>query len=514
MEGFPPSENWRLFIDGYRQAEGKWAFDSGAGAEKGFYSAMQGSWDRMMDTLGEPLSTKEVLKIHDYCVGRGEGQQEVEGVVIDSDYRRSKADFGLASINQEPDLGNVTKEGAKEFIQALMSDSPPPVAMAYSDPEKGLIDFVPDKNRSLDENADDFMQALESSVGAGARLIANGDAKEYTKAYIKEYNKEIKHAQTDDEKMLAIAKCVASIERLHPFHDGNCRTMVILTNKLLLQNNLSPTILKNPNQIDMFSTGELVDEIKKGQKVFQSYKIDGAQNSLESLNATSVNDNISVNKAIVKNISVEPLQAMAQLGKLYADVKKGKVHLQHQAVQHSTGKTFGSMFHLHKKQQTNSSTGVMKTENIVLAEIQGLYQSNIDKLTDMINSSHTVVDDLKDQKASAQDKVDSAIEFVNAEQDHAQKKILTEAVYEAQGDVEEIGRDLDRAEKAEQWFVDRLEEIQVEHKELLTEHTSGKKQNTLTQDIDIASKLASRGVKQPEQEQEQEQERGPSFGPS
>lgn len=496
MQNYPRSESWRLFIDGYRQAEGKWAFDSGKGAEKGFYNAMQGSWDRMVQTVDTKLTADEVLNIHDYCVGRGKGQQEVEGVVVDSDFRTDQADFGLVSTNDDPNLGNVTFEGAKEFIARQLSDNPPPVQMVYALQGKGPEEFTPDPSKSLDENAKDFIQKMDSSVGSGSRLIANGNARDYTEAYIKQYHKEIKAAKTDDEKLAAIAKCVSNIERLHPFHDGNCRTMVILTNKLLLQNGLSPTILNNPNQIDMFSNRELVGEIKKGQAVFQSYKTDAAIHAIEKLNVDQVNNGPMVNKIIQANLSSEPMQALAQLGKLYQGIKDGSIHLHEK----KTGKShFGSMFGIHKKKQNTNNTENLKLENVVLNQIQQLYEINIAKLNNGIEDVQSKVDELMEKKQGLEEKLQKAHDAINQAPDPTTRKQKVAEFQDISYDIAVVGRDLDRVQKKEQWYVDRLQEVKDEHKSLLTEHTSFEP-NTLSSVLEKMEAKASR-AEQPQPKQ-------------
>jgi len=50
---------------------------------------------------------------------------------------------------------------------------------------------------------------------------------------------------------------------VHPFQDGNCRTMLLLLNKLLFDNGFTPVIMANPNQLDGLSNKELGEIVKE-----------------------------------------------------------------------------------------------------------------------------------------------------------------------------------------------------------------------------------------------------------
>lgn len=66
----------------------------------------------------------------------------------------------------------------------------------------------------------------------------------------------------------AIAACCQALEQLHPFPDGNARTIgVLVLNKLLLEQGLPPAALADANRLDAFSVEEVVREIEVGQIV-------------------------------------------------------------------------------------------------------------------------------------------------------------------------------------------------------------------------------------------------------
>lgn len=81
------------------------------------------------------------------------------------------------------------------------------------------------------------------------------------------YNKEITEAKKPDDKLRVIIKHVAAFERLHPFYDANIRTFVILLlNRMLMQNGFPPATFRNPNQFDAYSQEELLIELKRAMQ--------------------------------------------------------------------------------------------------------------------------------------------------------------------------------------------------------------------------------------------------------
>ncbi len=465
LNDYPASENWRFFIDGYRQHEGKWAFDSGAGAEQGYYAAMQGSWDRMLTTLTAPLSVAELKNIHDYCVGKGKGQQAVAGVVDETEYRTTQGDFGLVSQESDALLGNVSVEGAAELFQKVLDNDPnlPPLILVSIDDKGFTQDFVVDRTLSAQQNAQIYCNLINEK---GGKLLVKGNAEEFVETYITEFNQNIKKAKTDDEKLLAIASCISQIERLHPFYDGNCRTMLILTNKLLMQNGLPPCIYENPNRIDMFSNAEIVNEIKKGQALFKEYKTTAATDKIQSLTSTQLQDPVAIEKAIITGISSQPLQSLEQLNQLFQKVISGEIHLQSNAPVHRPSR----MSFLTSKSSKVNNIDVVINQNAVLSVIQKLYGDRLNAIKDNIKTLQQEVDTLKNDKATMENQLTALRDQSN--QPQADKTTLRRQIEEVQEQLSGVSQKLDRASKAERWFVDRFNEIKQDHKKLLTGHTS------------------------------------------
>jgi prophage maintenance system killer protein len=75
----------------------------------------------------------------------------------------------------------------------------------------------------------------------------------------------------EEEKLIAIATLCQDLDQMHVFVDGNIRTTGILVlNKLLLQQRLSPSVLEDVNCLDCLSVAEIVEKIREGQAYFQA----------------------------------------------------------------------------------------------------------------------------------------------------------------------------------------------------------------------------------------------------
>ncbi|EIC23438.1 Mur ligase family protein [Thiorhodovibrio frisius] len=85
------------------------------------------------------------------------------------------------------------------------------------------------------------------------------------------YNRDIRRARNDEEKLATIALVPRELELLHPFPDGNSRTFSCVTlTHLLLWHGFSPTLLENPNLDNEVSHAQWVGEVKKGMARFKA----------------------------------------------------------------------------------------------------------------------------------------------------------------------------------------------------------------------------------------------------
>jgi hypothetical protein len=125
---------------------------------------------------------------------------------------------------------------------------------------------------------DDWFQRVEVREEAVEITLAPRtpeECRERTNAILATYREEIADAETDDDKRLVIGKAVQDLYRSHVFMDGNTRTVVFTAmNRMLLENDLPPSILFEPKAAAGFSREEFANEILKGQLAFA--KLTGA----------------------------------------------------------------------------------------------------------------------------------------------------------------------------------------------------------------------------------------------
>lgn len=78
---------------------------------------------------------------------------------------------------------------------------------------------------------------------------------------------------TEEQKLRAIVRLCQDLNQLHLFVDGNIRTIgILLLNKLLVDNDLEPCCLADPNCLDCLSEEELIAQVKKGMLEFERLK--------------------------------------------------------------------------------------------------------------------------------------------------------------------------------------------------------------------------------------------------
>jgi Fic/DOC family len=91
------------------------------------------------------------------------------------------------------------------------------------------------------------------------------------KQLVDTYQSEVLHATSDREKKRAIVKLIRALHVLHFFQDGNGRlNIMLLLNKLLIEQGFHPVILDNPAVFGGGMTLEqLIAEIDKGLAAFE-----------------------------------------------------------------------------------------------------------------------------------------------------------------------------------------------------------------------------------------------------
>lgn len=98
---------------------------------------------------------------------------------------------------------------------------------------------------------------------------------------LQEYHTNISTCTENSQKIECIVSVVQKLEQIHPFSDCNCRTFcMVLLNALLMQNNILPTLIENPNDFDGCSIKYLTKLVQEGitlTKILMDYEDQGHQ---------------------------------------------------------------------------------------------------------------------------------------------------------------------------------------------------------------------------------------------
>ncbi len=118
----------------------------------------------------------------------------------------------------------------------------------------------------------------------GGKFVETRWTKERVEEILERYYSKVAQEDQDDKKIREIVRCCRDLEISHIFGDGNQRTIVfVILNKLLMENDLSPVIMKKPSCFDgYFSVDELVRHVKRGMEEFYH-----SSNQLELLSTLS-----------------------------------------------------------------------------------------------------------------------------------------------------------------------------------------------------------------------------------
>ena len=144
---------------------------------------------------------------------------------------------------------------------------------------KGLANFIRAVGRTKDDDGlakiiHTIACGIEAPFGAygilaisAQRINTPEQLYNDVNALIATYHSEIIKTHTHEGRLRTITNLVQSLEQLHPFMDGNCRTFcMLLLNYLLIHNGFPLVICEDPNRFDLHSKDELFKEVIQGMK--------------------------------------------------------------------------------------------------------------------------------------------------------------------------------------------------------------------------------------------------------
>lgn len=203
--------------------------------------------------------------------------------------------------------GNTTLEGFFEQLKLWKASFEVSMKSHLSepDPEKGYCapyfyhpEFASLKQPETAKEKEDFVKQIAEMLSPQrkdhiswiAPWVTKQDDKHFEihiEKILKEYHNAVKHLKERKEILFAICDAIKRLEQLHPFMNGNCRTIcMILLNKLLIERAFGPALQNDPNKFDGHSSRELVIEIENSLKkaeYFNSVIQDAANNALKTI---------------------------------------------------------------------------------------------------------------------------------------------------------------------------------------------------------------------------------------
>ncbi len=261
FDSFPSDQLWRLFIDGIdHPVKGKFGFEI---KEPGYLSGCYRGFRygiKLIKTR-KKVDAQVLVEIHDRATNGVHEYHSLEKKYIthEKGFRDHEPTYD-PSIWCLSELGNFSHDGAKELIM-----------------ESDKIDEL--YGKSLYKHK---LYQYQAMVGDDVIYLRFGllSGKEKIEKIINDILETCYKAlentdTTTQEKESSISECIKHIQRIHPFQDGNCRTITtILTNLMRLQIGLFPTIWNNPNITDACSCSEITTAQQAGAKLFLSYSED------------------------------------------------------------------------------------------------------------------------------------------------------------------------------------------------------------------------------------------------
>jgi hypothetical protein len=236
-----PGECWKLVMDGSAHGEltGIVHFENECGYMHGMLKAL----NHMLAHVQDPVTAQSYGELHDIAVGGVHERNHVGPAgLMKQGFRDGSVGFGLVEGS------NMSRAGLLEFARSPQRQEQ--WCIYRKEFKTGPSGPVPGLRTAV--------HTPEQCKAKAGQIIA-------------QYHREVEAAPQDNPQretaiLRAIAKCCKDLDQHHLFSDGNIRTVAfLLMNKLLIQNEMSPTMFMNPNAIDMHSTDEIVELMRQGQ---------------------------------------------------------------------------------------------------------------------------------------------------------------------------------------------------------------------------------------------------------
>lgn len=267
-----PHEYWKFFID-----VSQWDKNDPLVFDKedspGYFRQCSMTLLWMIRTLSQPLDLDYIINLRN--IAYHDNIQKKRGLALDNvSSGIGKKSFTKAGLEQLINDTN-TVDGPAYYFIIDSGILPRKIRLweCYSNVDDILQSIQEDAEVSLCRGHPDQKEHDHSISFVTESFLTNlvSDVTDRANHYLDCYKKNIDQAKTIDEKLEVIVTLVKHLHQFHLFWDGNGRTFCFfLLNRLLIQENLTPTIVEDPSYFTGWSVEELVTQVKEGQQRFLS----------------------------------------------------------------------------------------------------------------------------------------------------------------------------------------------------------------------------------------------------
>ncbi|MCL6268493.1 Fic family protein [Sansalvadorimonas sp. 2012CJ34-2] len=263
FDGFDMTQIWRLFIDGDdHEKRGKYGYENEPGYLSGCYRGMAMAL-RIVENKGR-INSSVLTVIHDEVV-KGVFYvpysqlrfEEIEPRMREKKYEKPYSLY-CKHVNK-----NLSTDGLQELIFESVKIGEDGNKHKYKHKKYQYV--FTHKPCMSHRDGEIEIEYSEVVCDYGIKLMIDDLLNNCYEVVENKY-------EPEEIKERAIAHCIAHLERIHPYHDGNCRLFgFILANALRIHAGLKPVIWKDPNILDGYSIEEIVREQQEGCRKFLSY---------------------------------------------------------------------------------------------------------------------------------------------------------------------------------------------------------------------------------------------------
>jgi len=255
IENFPAEQLWRLFVDLEKQKKES-GYIGFLKREPKYLECMAEAWKYIFQSknytkysqesseslVTSPVNTELLMKIHNIAAEPADRVQGNNGKIRD----KVGVSFGLIPDSTLTPKGEVQNRLLYSLINQKSTEL---------------------TNRSAIDTSTLSLSLYKGYQNTSSSYLTSNEISMLVDHFCNEYEKELLSSKCKESKLYSLVKLVKTLELIHPFSDGNCRTIcILLLNKELVRNGFKPVILEDPNQFDGHTIEELVQKVKEGMQ--------------------------------------------------------------------------------------------------------------------------------------------------------------------------------------------------------------------------------------------------------